>query len=72
MRRKKKRSLAELFLSCVLLAFFFSFSAVDGWAFGIDQFAVLLAKKFGCPTKHKQLGKALWGDYYVTSKSTCS
>ena len=43
-------------------------SAYDGWAFSVGQFAVLLAKKFNIPTKHKQLSKALWGDYYVTKE----
>ncbi|KAF6021266.1 EFTUD1 [Bugula neritina] len=42
-------------------------SAIDGWAFGIDDFAALYADKLGL---NKQvLRKTLWGDFYFNSKT---
>ena len=42
-------------------------SAHDGWAFTVQQFASLYAKKLGC--KAEPLSKALWGDFYYSGKT---
>eukprot|EP00794_Sanderia_malayensis_P009497 gene9497-10491_t len=42
-------------------------SAVDGWAFGIDEFAKIFAKKLG--VKVEVLNKTLWGDFFLNSKT---
>ncbi|KAI8086124.1 uncharacterized protein BX664DRAFT_386577 [Halteromyces radiatus] len=42
-------------------------SAIDGWAFRIQQFAVMYAKKLG--VKDGILQKCLWGDYYFDPKT---
>ncbi|KAI3630698.1 hypothetical protein MIR68_012133 [Amoeboaphelidium protococcarum] len=41
-------------------------SAIDGWAFRVNDFAQILAHKLGF--KEAALQKALWGDYYFDSK----
>ncbi|RIB02088.1 P-loop containing nucleoside triphosphate hydrolase protein [Gigaspora rosea] len=42
-------------------------SALDGWAFRIDQFAQIYAAKLGI--KESILCKVLWGDYYLDPKT---
>ncbi|OLL25980.1 Ribosome assembly protein 1 [Neolecta irregularis DAH-3] len=42
-------------------------SAIDGWAFRIDQFAKLYSKKMGI--KEANLKKVLWGDYFFDPKT---
>ncbi|KAG1470378.1 hypothetical protein G6F56_002721 [Rhizopus delemar] len=42
-------------------------SAVDGWAFRVQQFAALYAKKLGF--KEQVLQKCLWGEYYFDPKA---
>ncbi|XP_048224844.1 LOW QUALITY PROTEIN: elongation factor-like GTPase 1 [Perognathus longimembris pacificus] len=42
-------------------------SAVDGWGFGIEQFAKIYSKKIGI--KKEVLLKTLWGDYYINMKA---
>lgn len=42
-------------------------SAFDGWAFTIQQFAQIYAHKLNCKTD--PLHKALWGNFYFSSKS---
>ncbi|PRP80862.1 Elongation factor Tu GTP binding domain containing protein [Planoprotostelium fungivorum] len=42
-------------------------SAFDGWAFRIDDFCELYAKKLG--VKSSTLQKTLWGDYYFNPKT---
>jgi ribosome assembly protein 1 len=42
-------------------------SAIDGWAFRIDSFAKIYAKKLGM--KEANLMKCLWGDYYLDPKT---
>ena len=42
-------------------------SAHDGWAFTVQQFASLYAKKLGC--KADPLSKALWGPFYYSGKT---
>ncbi|KAJ3225253.1 Elongation factor-like GTPase 1 [Clydaea vesicula] len=42
-------------------------SAIDGWAFRIEQFAKLYASKL--KIKEQLLKKALWGDYYLDTKA---
>lgn len=42
-------------------------SAIDGWAFRINQFARLYSKKLGM--KESLLNKVLWGDYYLDKKA---
>ncbi|OUM64667.1 hypothetical protein PIROE2DRAFT_68145 [Piromyces sp. E2] len=42
-------------------------SAIDGWAFRIDSFAKIYAKKLGI--KETLLKKCLWGDYYLDPKA---
>ncbi|KAJ3163462.1 Elongation factor-like GTPase 1 [Geranomyces michiganensis] len=42
-------------------------SAIDGWAFRIDQFAHIYAVKLGI--KEELLRKALWGDYYLDPRT---
>lgn len=42
-------------------------SAVDGWGFTIQQFAVIYEKKLGM--KRSALEKVLWGDYYYDAKN---
>lgn len=41
-------------------------SAVDGWGFGIREFAKIFAEKLGF--SEKVLMKTLWGDYYLNMK----
>ena len=38
-------------------------SATDNWAFTIDTFVDIFAKKYG--TKKEVMQKVLWGDYYL-------
>ncbi|KAJ3176850.1 Cytoplasmic GTPase/eEF2-like protein (ribosomal biogenesis) [Geranomyces variabilis] len=42
-------------------------SAIDGWAFRIDQFARIYATKLGM--KEELLRKVLWGDYYLDPRT---
>ncbi|KAL1922585.1 uncharacterized protein VTP21DRAFT_10124 [Calcarisporiella thermophila] len=42
-------------------------SAIDGWAFRIEQFAQLYSMKLGI--KEPVLRKCLWGDYYLDPKT---
>ncbi|CAG8587801.1 3393_t:CDS:10, partial [Funneliformis caledonium] len=42
-------------------------SAIDGWAFRVEQFAQLYAAKLGM--KENKLRKVLWGDYYLEPKT---
>jgi len=42
-------------------------SAIDGWAFRIESFAKIYAKKLGI--KENLLKKVLWGDYYLDPKT---
>mmetsp|Transcript_38753 Transcript_38753/g.153103 ORF Transcript_38753/g.153103 Transcript_38753/m.153103 type:complete len:866 (+) Transcript_38753:266-2863(+) len=42
-------------------------SAIDGWAFRVENFASMFAKKFGL--KRETLVRSLWGDYYVNAKT---
>lgn len=42
-------------------------SAVDGWGFGIKEFAKLFAEKLGF--SERVLCKTLWGDFYYNGKS---
>ncbi|KAK7208351.1 P-loop containing nucleoside triphosphate hydrolase protein [Myxozyma melibiosi] len=42
-------------------------SAIDGWGFTIQQFAVIYEKKLGM--KRSALEKVLWGDYYYDAKN---
>ena len=42
-------------------------SAVDGWAFTIEAFAGMFAKRLG--VKRETLTKFLWGDYYLDPKT---
>ncbi|KAJ1561950.1 Elongation factor-like GTPase 1, partial [Nowakowskiella sp. JEL0078] len=42
-------------------------SAIDGWAFRIDQFAQIYAAKLG--VKEEMLKKVLWGDFYLDPKT---
>ncbi|CAG8615979.1 4597_t:CDS:10 [Cetraspora pellucida] len=42
-------------------------SALDGWAFRIEQFAQIYAAKLGI--KESILRKVLWGDYYLDPKT---
>lgn len=42
-------------------------SAIDGWAFTVNQFAALYEKKLGM--KRAALEKFLWGDYYLDPKT---
>ncbi|KAG9307484.1 hypothetical protein G9A89_017314 [Geosiphon pyriformis] len=42
-------------------------SAIDGWAFRIEQFAQIYASKLGM--KEALLRKVLWGDYYLDPKT---
>ena len=42
-------------------------SAVDGWAFRIDEFADIYASRLGL--KRHTLKKVLWGDYYLEPKT---
>uniref|UniRef100_A0A0F7ZE56 Elongation factor-like 1 n=1 Tax=Crotalus adamanteus TaxID=8729 RepID=A0A0F7ZE56_CROAD len=42
-------------------------SAIDGWGFGIEQFAKLYSQKMGI--KPSILLKTLWGDYYLNMKA---
>ncbi|ORY76105.1 GTPase Ria1 [Protomyces lactucae-debilis] len=42
-------------------------SAVDGWAFRVDQFAALYEQKLGI--KRALLNKVLWGDFYLDPKT---
>lgn len=41
-------------------------SAVDGWGFGIAEFADIYADKLGC--RRQTLMKTLWGDYWLNAK----
>ncbi|KAF9425376.1 Cytoplasmic GTPase/eEF2-like protein (ribosomal biogenesis) [Podila epigama] len=42
-------------------------SAIDGWAFRVDQFAAIYAQKLGM--KEAVLRKCLWGDFYLDPKT---
>ena len=42
-------------------------SATDNWAFTIDTFVDIFAKKYG--TKKEVMQKVLWGDYYLDKKT---
>ena len=42
-------------------------SATDNWAFTIDTFVDIFAKKYG--TKKEVMKKVLWGDYYLDKKT---
>ncbi|KAJ3023434.1 Cytoplasmic GTPase/eEF2-like protein (ribosomal biogenesis) [Thoreauomyces humboldtii] len=42
-------------------------SAIDGWAFRIEQFAQIYAAKLGI--KEQLLRKVLWGDFYLDPKT---
>ncbi|KAF9978404.1 Cytoplasmic GTPase/eEF2-like protein (ribosomal biogenesis) [Actinomortierella ambigua] len=42
-------------------------SAIDGWAFRVDQFAAIYAQKLGM--KEQVLRKCLWGDFYLDPKT---
>ncbi|KAG0014479.1 Cytoplasmic GTPase/eEF2-like protein (ribosomal biogenesis) [Podila clonocystis] len=42
-------------------------SAIDGWAFRVDQFAAIYAQKLGM--KETVLRKCLWGDFYLDPKT---
>ncbi|TPX33405.1 hypothetical protein SmJEL517_g03689 [Synchytrium microbalum] len=42
-------------------------SAIDGWAFRVDQFASIYAAKLG--VKETTLNKVLWGDFYLDPKT---
>lgn len=42
-------------------------SAIDGWGFGIKEFAKIYANKLGF--SEKVLCKTLWGDFYINSKT---
>ncbi|KNC99015.1 small GTP-binding protein domain [Spizellomyces punctatus DAOM BR117] len=42
-------------------------SAIDGWAFRIEQFAQIYAAKLGI--KEELLRRVLWGDYYLDPKT---
>jgi len=42
-------------------------SAIDGWAFSLDQFAQIYAEKLG--VKVDVLRKTLWGDFYLDPKA---
>ncbi|KAK5797271.1 hypothetical protein F5H01DRAFT_385221 [Linnemannia elongata] len=42
-------------------------SAIDGWAFRVDQFAAIYAQKLGM--KEGVLRKCLWGDFYLDPKT---
>ncbi|KAG0367407.1 Cytoplasmic GTPase/eEF2-like protein (ribosomal biogenesis), partial [Gamsiella multidivaricata] len=42
-------------------------SAIDGWAFRVDQFAAIYAQKLGM--KEGILRKCLWGDFYLDPKT---
>ncbi|XP_043277301.1 elongation factor-like GTPase 1 isoform X2 [Venturia canescens] len=42
-------------------------SAVDGWAFGVGEFARIFAKKMGF--SERVLLKTLWGDYYLNLRA---
>ncbi|XP_071558659.1 elongation factor-like GTPase 1 [Temnothorax nylanderi] len=42
-------------------------SAIDGWGFGIKEFAKIYSNKLGF--SDKVLRKTLWGDFYINSKT---
>ena len=42
-------------------------SALDGWAFTLEDFANLFEKRLG--VKRESLTKFLWGDYFLDSKT---
>lgn len=42
-------------------------SAIDNWAFRLDRFSVLYAKKLGI--KESNFRKVLWGDFYLDPKT---
>jgi ribosome assembly protein 1 len=42
-------------------------SAMDGWAFTIDEFASMFEKRLG--VKRENLVKVLWGDYFLDPKT---
>ena len=42
-------------------------SAIDGWAFGLSDFAKMFAKKLGF--NERVLNKTLWGDYFINLKA---
>eukprot|EP00002_Diphylleia_rotans_P036304 TRINITY_DN7986_c0_g1_i2.p1 TRINITY_DN7986_c0_g1~~TRINITY_DN7986_c0_g1_i2.p1 ORF type:complete len:940 (+),score=201.95 TRINITY_DN7986_c0_g1_i2:50-2869(+) len=41
-------------------------SAIDGWAFGVEQFANIISKKLG--VRKGLLRKTLWGDYFFNPR----
>jgi elongation factor 2 len=41
-------------------------AGLQGWAFTLDQFAYMYAKKFG--TDHEKMVKRLWGDHYYDAE----
>ncbi|OLY81748.1 Ribosome assembly protein 1 [Smittium mucronatum] len=43
-------------------------SAADGWAFTLDEFAIIFAEKMGMGSPQK-LKQALWGDFYLDPKT---
>ncbi|XP_055378467.1 elongation factor-like GTPase 1 isoform X2 [Condylostylus longicornis] len=45
-------------------------SALDGWAFTIDDFAKMYSQRLNI--EPKELEKALWGDYFYNAKKKCS
>ncbi|CDS01389.1 hypothetical protein, partial [Sporisorium scitamineum] len=44
-------------------------SAMDNWAFRLERFAMLYAKKMGI--QESKLRKVLWGDFYFDPKTKC-
>lgn len=42
-------------------------SALDGWGFGLGDFARLWAKKVGC--KPRELRRMLWGSFVLNAKT---
>ena len=42
-------------------------SALDGWGFGLGDFARLWAKRVGC--KPKELRRMLWGSFVLNPKT---
>ena len=42
-------------------------SAIDGWAFGLSDFAKIFSKKLGF--NERVLNKTLWGDYFINLKA---
>ena len=42
-------------------------SALDGWGFGLGDFARLWAKRVGC--KPRELRRMLWGSFVLNAKT---